>query len=139
MIWNPIKELEKVFSQMEDFYDDFEEDYLPQIMLKEGAPPFDLAEEDGKLILFVDLPGVDEEDVDIEVKGKNVLIYARRDKDIEETKLIKEQRFKGTFRKKIKLPYNVDTEDSLARLKNGVLKVILKRSQDEEKTNIEIE
>jgi len=119
---------------------------------QQGVAPFftphmDVSETDKDYHLEVDLPGVSEDAIDIEVKGDNALIIRAevrqesgegndpQGQDQQEAKPQKRQyhyreRRYGRFERVLSLPQNVDPQNIAANFQNGVLTVTLpKREQ----------
>ncbi|HVT14248.1 MAG TPA: Hsp20/alpha crystallin family protein [Fimbriimonadaceae bacterium] len=79
-----------------------------------------------EITVFVDLPGVDEDDISIAVESRALNISAERDfdhdnEDAEEYTHL--GRPYGMFFCAVALPPNADTENMTAKYKRGVLKV----------------
>jgi HSP20 family protein len=91
------------------------------------APRVDVSETDSALEVEVELPGVDEKDVDVTLSDNVLTIKGERKHEREEKKkdfhLI--ERSYGHFARSIPLPYEVDTDAVKAKFSKGVLKVTL--------------
>lgn len=90
-------------------------------------PQLDVAEEDDRIVLEVDLPGVRREDVSIEVSGHNLIIAGSR-------KIVRRsvgeryshcERVSGSFRRTIPLPRRIDEKGIRASMDEGILLVEL--------------
>jgi HSP20 family molecular chaperone IbpA len=82
--------------------------------------------------VYVDLPGVDEDEIQVEIDGNNLVISGSRDfdhdnEDAEE--FVHIGRGYGQFRIRIELPQDIRPEQIQARYKRGVLKVRIPRKQ----------
>lgn len=91
------------------------------------APRVDVSETDSALEVEVELPGVDEKDVDVTLSDNVLTIKGERKQEREEKKkdfhLI--ERSYGRFARSIPLPFEVDTDAVKAKFAKGVLKVTL--------------
>jgi HSP20 family protein len=96
------------------------------------APQIDFTDENGTFVLTAELPGVELNDVDIEVEG-NILTLkgekkVRREHEDERVQ-IAERRY-GSFERSFTLPSSADPENITAEFHQGVLQVrIAKRAE----------
>jgi HSP20 family protein len=93
-------------------------------------PAVDIVETDMELLLTADLPGMKEEDVDIEL-NEGVLVIKGEKKEEKEEKEIRYrvvERTWGTFERSFTLPRSVDVEKITAEFADGVLKVHLPKT-----------
>jgi HSP20 family protein len=84
----------------------------------------------------IDLPGVKKEDVQIDLKGRELRVSAKRkfsDAEAQAGK-INEQKIEKNF----ELGEDVDTEEISAKLEDGVLRVLLNRSKERESKKISL-
>lgn len=88
----------------------------------------DLKETENEYILEADLPGCNKNEIEIRYDEEGTLtISAQQDEETEEKgeNYIHRERRKGSFRRTIPVPNNVDSDAIRATYSNGVLKVIL--------------
>jgi HSP20 family protein len=104
------------------------------------TPSIDIKDEEGKLILAADIPGVEKEDVTINVKGDMLEISAEKKEEKEEKEegYIRRERRYRKFYRAIQLPAGVDKEHVEATLKDGVLQISLPKMVGEEVKKIEV-
>ncbi len=94
-------------------------------------PQADLLAEDNQYILSIEIPGVDEKDISVNVMD-GVMTIAGEKKQEEEHKeenYYRMERSFGSFQRVLSLPEDVDQESIGARFKNGVLTVTMPRNQ----------
>lgn len=99
----------------------------PQLLNTGMYPSIDLQEKDTKYVLDADLPGMNEEDIEIEFHN-NVLTIKGETKDEKEIKdggYVCVERSRGMFSRDIFLDEEIDKDNIKAELKNGVLHVEL--------------
>jgi HSP20 family protein len=89
------------------------------------GPSVDLKETDHEIILHADIPGVNQEDLDITVDENVVTLKgeAKRDETREEKGYHLTERRYGSFYRTIPLPVEVKSDQAVARYKNGVLEL----------------
>jgi HSP20 family protein len=91
---------------------------------RQWAPPVDVLERDGNLILRAEIPGMEEKDIDLKLEGN--LLTLRGERKFEQENRDNYHRvesFYGTFMRSFTLPDTVDREKIKAEYKNGVLTV----------------
>ena len=105
------------------------------------TPVVEAREDEKGLTIEVDLPGVNPDDVSVELSEGVLTIKAERrmEKDLDEEKKngvkyhITERAY-GTFMRRFALPFEADEEHIEATFDKGVLKVFIPRKEDEKKT-----
>ncbi|MFB3765715.1 MAG: Hsp20/alpha crystallin family protein [Methanotrichaceae archaeon] len=90
-------------------------------------PPADVKETDDAVIVTLDLPGINKEDIDISVLDNELRVVAERKEEREESDkgYHKRERAYNRFERLIPLPVAVRAEEASAKMDNGVLKVTL--------------
>jgi HSP20 family protein len=102
----------------------------------------DVREHDDEVIVAADLPGVEKENVSLQLKNPRLLEISCERKGENEEKsegyYVRERTY-GTMRRMVVLPADVTEKDAKASFKNGVLEVRFKKVKISPKTQIEIE
>lgn len=107
---------------------------LPTEFEKSLVPPVDIVEKDGEWLFSVDLPGVDSQDIDIEIKGDNLVVSATRHNVATQEKdnYRYTERSDGEYKRCFKLPESADGGKVNATTNNGVLEIkVAKRHQSQ--------
>ena len=123
--WDPARELDTLQSDVNRLFDGFFGRSASPSSGRRWIPAMDLVETDEHLVLRADLPGLDREDIEIEVKD-NVLTVAGERKAEHEEKgegFHRVERSFGSFSRSLSLPEGVDPERVAADFKDGVLEV----------------
>jgi HSP20 family protein len=108
---------------------------------KTWSPPVDIVESDEYVTLFVDLPGVDPQFVDVSLAGNMLTIKGNRllrTPGVGEVEHLAE-RFAGPFSRSIPLPVAVDPDAVTADAKNGLLTIRLAKQQTAKRKSIHID
>src|SRR4051812_18454540 len=92
------------------------------------TPRVDVLEQTEKLVLFVDLPGVKSEDVELNFEKGELTVRARRDLPKRPGRCLVEQFEAAEYYRSFLLSQDVAADQIAAELKNGVLTVDLPRS-----------
>jgi HSP20 family protein len=92
------------------------------------------------MAVTAELPGVEADDVDIQVKEDTLAISGERKAPEvgEDATWHRRERGHGRFSRAIRLPYRVDPERVEARLSDGVLEIELHRPEEDKPRRIEI-
>lgn len=103
------------------------------------APLVDIVEGKDETTVIADIPGVDESSVDITVE-KNILeIYGKVDPDIpQDMRLVISEYGIGDYHRRFTLSDEIDRDRIQATVKNGVLRLILPKSEKAKTRKIEI-
>jgi HSP20 family protein len=99
---------------------------LTEGMLK---PTLDLSANDKEYIISVEIPGVDEKDVSVELTGDTLAIRGQKkqEKEEKERNFYRMERSYGSFQRVLSLPEDIDEEGIKAKFKKGVLTVTMPR------------
>lgn len=118
---------------------DFRGRLIPAIR---GDLRVDVRELDDEVVVVADLPGVERDDISIQLMDPRTLqISSERKAEEEETTegyYVKERKF-GSMIRVVRLPASVTEKGGSASFKNGVLEVRLTKSAEERKKQIPIE
>ena len=93
-------------------------------------PQLDLYETDTAFILEVDLPGMKQEDVSVEIQNHELVLRGRRacEHITARGHFYRRERQEGQFTRRVQLPTSVDQEKIRVECDNGVLRVTLPKS-----------
>ncbi len=98
----------------------------------EWIPPVDVYEKPDKYIVKAEMPGVREKDLDISVSEDVLTLKGERryESDEEEKDLYRRERAYGDFKRNVNLPSDVDEDKVEATLKDGVLEIVLPKTEE---------
>lgn len=104
-------------------------------------PLADVKETDESVIVTMDLPGVDKNDVDITVADDKLTVKAAKSTEMETEKegYHKKERTFARFERTVALPVEVKSDEARARLNNGVLEITLPKEVVTSKKRISID
>lgn len=88
----------------------------------------DVTENDKGYTVKAELPGVDKKDIDVQIDGNHVSINAKveRSRDLKEgERMIRRERYSGSFSRTFSLASEVDENTATAEYKDGVLSLSL--------------
>jgi HSP20 family protein len=105
-------------------------------------PPVEVLQQGDKLLVRADLPGLQKDDVRVEVQSGALTIEGERKQEFEETEegVYRSERVYGRFSRSIPLPEGADADQAKATFRNGVLEVELPvAAQAEQGRRLEIQ
>jgi len=138
----PVRRIADPTRVLEDFFDDFLNTTTSSAtsQAKTWLPAVDILEKEGDLILRAELPGVEENDIDLKLEG-NVLTLKGERKFQEEKDRDKYHRIEsyyGSFARSFTVPDTADLEKISADFKNGVLTVTVPQRPEVKPREIQI-
>jgi HSP20 family protein len=138
--WDPTREVDSLQSEMNRLFDTFFGGQATNGSVRRWVPPMDLVETDDHLVLKADLPGLDTDDVNIEVKDGVLTVSGERGTEHEERAdgFYRVERAFGGFSRSMSLPENVDAERINARFDKGVLEVRIPKPEERKPHRVQI-
>lgn len=141
--WDPARELDAFQSDMNRLFDSFfgrREGAAASGASRRWIPPMDLVETEDNLVLRADLPGVDQDDIEIEVKDGVLTVSGERKAQHEEKRegYHRVERSFGRFSRSLELPKGVEPQSVSAHFDKGVLEVRMPKPEQRKPTRIEI-
>ena len=105
------------------------------------APQVDLSESEDAFHVVADVPGVNPEEIDINLHNGLLSIRGNRDaeKEVKGQNYTRRERSRGTFIRQFNLPDSADAEAVSARSVHGVLQVTIPKAKKAQPINIAIE
>jgi HSP20 family protein len=141
--WDPIRNLISLQDRMNRLFDETMHRGRGMEPMDMGtwAPPVDIYETEAEIVLVAEVPGVDEKDVDVEVKDNLLTIKGERrmEKSVKEESYHRVERAYGGFSRSFTLPQAVDSEKITATYNRGVLEIRLPKPEKAKTHQIKIE
>jgi HSP20 family protein len=143
--WEPVRELSNLQDRLnrmnrlfrESFGSESPEEALTTASL---APPVDIYEDEHTVTLKMEVPGIDEKDIDVRIEGNTLTVHGERklEKDEKEENYRRIERQYGSFRRSFTLPNSVDPTQVSAHYDKGVLKVNLAKRAEAKPKQIKV-
>jgi HSP20 family protein len=134
--WNPLTELDQLNRRLAGYLDFWRQG----LSLLDGlfTPPADVEETGDAYLVDIDLPGVREQDLHIEVAGRRLTVQGER-KEKERVGIVRRrERTVGRFQYEVTLPGNVGEDGINAHLDEGVLTVRVPKPAGERRRRVEV-
>lgn len=132
--WNPMRDMLGLNSRADRFFNDF---FSPSRRVSVNTnwdwnPRVDIYEEENAIVLKAELPGVEKDDITVDVKDGVLTLKGERssDNEVKEESYYRRERSFGSFQRRFNIADNVDPEQITADYKDGVLKVAIPKPDE---------
>ena len=138
--WDPLREMDSLQADMNRLFDRFFESRPANGRGQRWVPPMDLVETEDHLVLKADLPGLSEDDVEIEVKDGVLTVSGERSAEHEQKGegYHRVERSFGRFSRSLTLPQGTNADKVDASFENGVLEVRVPKPAESKPTRVQI-
>jgi HSP20 family protein len=104
------------------------------------APAVDVYEDEHNVTLKIEVPGIDEKDIDVRLENNTLTVHGERkiEKEEKEENYRRVERQYGSFTRTFTLPTTVDSEKVSATYDKGVLKVALPKKAEAKPKQIKV-
>jgi len=140
--WDPFREFSTLQDRMNRL---FHESYGPEgreeaLTTTGFAPKADVYEDEHDITLKIEVPGVDEKDIDVRIENNTLTVHGERkfEKEEKEENYLRVERSYGSFTRSFTLPNTVDTADVTADYDKGVLKIKLAKRAEAKPKQIKV-
>lgn len=140
--WEPFRDLMAMQDRMTRLFDET----LSRIWKEEvprgvWSPPIDIMEKGDEVVLKMDLPEMNQNEIEIKVEENTLIIQGERKliKESSDTSYLQIERPFGNFQRTFALPRGIDQEKIKAGYKEGVLRIVLPKKADSYPKQITVE
>jgi HSP20 family protein len=136
-------------SRFENFFNDFEKEFFgnneralaqrDSDMFAEFSPAVDIEEANGMYLISADLPGMKKEDIKIDITDRRLKISGERRHEVKDEDNSYIERSQGRFVRTFTLPQAVDPKKIEAHFEDGVLRVVLPKTEAAAPQEVKIE
>ena len=104
------------------------------------APPVDIYEDEHNVVLKLEVPGIDEKDIDVRIDNHTLTVHGERkiEKEEKEENFRRVERQYGSFTRSFTLPSSVDPGQVSADYNKGVLKITLAKRAEARPKQIKV-
>ena len=137
--WDPFREMTSFQNRLNQLFSDYGRG-TDELTTQGFVPAIDVYEDEHNLTLKVEVPGVEEKDLDVRVENNTLTVRGERKFEAEE----KEENFHrierryGAFTRSFGLPNTVDAEKVSADCRNGVLEIRLPKKAEAKPKQIRV-
>src|SRR5215469_8997033 len=138
--WDPFREFTTLQDRMNRLFHDSFSDREDALTTSNFAPPVDVYEDEHQVTLKIEVPGVDEKDIDVRVENNTLTVHGERkfEKEEKEENYRRVERQYGSFTRLFTLPNTVDADSIQAHYDKGVLKIQLAKKAEAKPKQIKI-
>jgi HSP20 family protein len=104
------------------------------------APAVDVYEDEHTVTLKIEVPGIDEKDIDVRLENNTLTVHGERkiEQEEKEENYRRVERHYGSFTRTFTLPTTVDSEKVSANYDKGVLKIALPKKAEAKPKQIKV-
>jgi HSP20 family protein len=142
--WEPMRELASLQERLNRVFNS--ESYNPVTseesrMAGSFVPPVDVYEDEQGLRLKMEVPGIDEKDIDIRLENNLLTVHGERklESETKEQNYHRIERRYGSFNRSFTLPNSVNPEDAKASYAKGVLMIALGKRAEARPKQIKVD
>ena len=143
--WEPFREFSITQDRMNRMNRLFRESYSPEspdeaLTTTSFAPPVDIYEDEHNITLKLEVPGIDDKDIDVRIDGTSLTVHGERkiEKEEKEENFRRVERQYGSFTRSFTLPSSVDSGQVSAHYDKGVLKITLAKKAEAKPKQIKV-
>ena len=138
--WDPFRDVVALQNRVNSLFRDFNDGGEGALTTASFVPAVDIYEDAQKVVLKLEVPGIEEKDLDVRVENNTLTVKGERkfEKEEKEENFHRIERRYGSFYRAFTLPSTVDTENIHASYNAGVLKLELKKKAEAQPKQIKV-
>jgi HSP20 family protein len=141
--WDPLRDLLSIQDRMNRLFEQTLSRSRPEegITASTWSPAVDIYETPETIIMKADLPGLSQEDIEIQIRENTLTLRGERRfaKDVQQESYLRIERAYGTFQRNFTLPTTVQQNKIRAVFRDGVLELSLPKAEEVQAKKIAIE
>jgi HSP20 family protein len=137
--WDPFRDVVALQNRMNSLFREFNENDSP-LTTASFVPAVDIYEDAKSVVLKLEVPGMEEKDLDIRVENNTLTVKGERkfENNEKEENFHRIERRYGTFYRSFALPSTVDTENVQASYNAGILRLELNKKPEAQPKQIKV-
>jgi len=139
--WDPFRELATLQNRVNSLFQDYGRPGQDELTTTSSfVPSVDVYEDEHKVTLKLEIPGIKQEDVDIRLENNTLTVRGERnfEKEEKEENFHRIERRYGSFARSFTLPNTLDTDSVNASYENGVLRIELAKRAEAKPKQIKV-
>ncbi|HJX01232.1 MAG TPA: Hsp20/alpha crystallin family protein [Terriglobales bacterium] len=139
--WDPFRELATLQNRVNSLFQDYGRPGQDELTTTSSfVPAVDVYEDEHKVTLKLEIPGIKQEDVDIRLENNTLTVRGERnfEKEEKEENFHRIERRYGSFARSFTLPNTLDTDSVNASYENGVLRIELAKRAEAKPKQIKV-
>jgi HSP20 family protein len=104
------------------------------------APAVDLYEEKDDIVVKAELPGMEKDNIEVNLADHTLTIKGEKKKaeEVKKENYYRSERFHGSFLRTLELPKDVHGDKVKASFKNGILEVRLPKTEEAKRKEVKV-
>jgi HSP20 family protein len=139
--WEPFREFSTLQDRMNRLFRETQGNSQDESLTSSSfAPAVDVYEDEHNVTLKIEVPGIDEKDIDVRIENNTLTVHGERkiEKEEKEENYRRVERQYGSFTRTFNLPPTVDAEKVQADYDKGVLKITLPKKAEAKPKQIKL-
>ena len=141
--WDPYREVLTLQNRLNSLFQDYGRGHGENDSVSTAAfvPPVDVYEDDHKIVLKLEVPGLRQEDLDIQIENNALTVKGERkfEKEEKEENFHRIERRYGSFFRSFTVPNTVNSEAVKASYDAGVLRIELEKRAEAKPKQIKVQ
>jgi HSP20 family protein len=137
--WDPFREFATLQDRMNRLFRE-SQGSEESLTTSSFAPPVDVYEDEHNVTLKIEVPGIDQQDIDVRIENNVLTVHGERkfEKEEKEENFRRVERQYGSFTRTFTLPTTVDAEKVSANYDKGILKIALPKKAEAKPKQIKV-
>jgi HSP20 family protein len=141
--WDPFRDVATLQNRLNSLFQDFNRSTgeNESVSTASFVPPVDIYEDAHKIVLKLEVPGLKQEDLDIQLENNTLTVRGERkfEKEEKEENFHRVERRYGSFYRSFTIPNTVNTENVKADYDAGVLRIQLEKRPEAKPKQIKVQ
>ena len=137
---NLFNDLNSIQQEMNHLFDEFFGERHSELAQGNWIPVVDVSESDTNLVVRAELPGMTEDDIDLNLQDNVLTLTGEKKQELDKQKenFHRVERSYGSFSRSFTLPGTLKLDEVTATFKEGILEISLPKSEEAKPKKIEI-
>ena len=138
--FQPFADMVSLQNQMSRLFQDFGRGSEELLTSGTFVPAADIYEDEHNITIKLEVPGIEEKDLDIHLENNTLTIRGERnfEKEEKEENFHRVERRYGAFARSFTLPTSIDNDNAQASYENGILKIKLAKREEAKPKQIKL-
>ena len=139
--WDPFRDVLALQNRMNSIFQEFNRGDGDVMSTAAFVPPVDVYEDEHKVVLKLEVPGMKESDLDIQLENNVLTVKGERkfEKEEKEENFHRIERRYGSFYRSFTIPSTVNADSVKANYDAGVLKIELEKRAEAKPKQIKVQ
>lgn len=139
--WDPFRDVSTLQNRLNSLFQDYNRGEGGMVSTAGFVPPVDVYEDEHKILLKLEIPGMKQEDLDIQLENNTLTVRGERkfENEEKEENFHRVERHYGTFYRAFTIPNTVNPDSVKADYDAGVLKIQLEKRAEAKPKQIKVQ